>query len=96
MAEILPIRPWRYNPELTVQIEELTSPLFDVVSEKQRKALYDFDEEELRPYFSLNNVMDGLFETAKRLYHVSIVPNSALPTWHKGASPLPPLDHTPF
>ena len=40
MAEILPIRPWRYNPELTVQIEELTSPLFDVVSEKQRKALY--------------------------------------------------------
>lgn len=51
-------------------------------SEKQRKALYDFDEEELRPYFSLNNVMAGLFETAKRLYHVAIEPNTTLPTWH--------------
>ena len=40
MAEILPIRPWRYNPEVTPPIDTLTSPLFDVVSEKQRKALY--------------------------------------------------------
>jgi len=40
MAEILPIRPWRYNPEITPPIDTLTSPLFDVVSEKQRKALY--------------------------------------------------------
>lgn len=52
-------------------------------SEKQRKARFDFDEEELRPYFSLDNVMAGLFETAKRLYQVSIVPNTTLPTWHK-------------
>lgn len=40
MAEIKPIRAWRYNPELTKDIESLTSPLFDVVSEKQRKKLY--------------------------------------------------------
>jgi len=40
MAEILPIRPWRYHPNLLKKIEVLTSPLFDVVSEKQRKALY--------------------------------------------------------
>lgn len=40
MAEILPIRPWRYNQELGKQIDSLTSPLFDVVSEKQRRALY--------------------------------------------------------
>lgn len=52
-------------------------------SEKQRKALYDFDEEELRPYFSLDNVMAGLFETAKRLYNVAIVRNTTLPTWHE-------------
>lgn len=52
-------------------------------AERQRKALYDFDEEELRPYFSLDNVMYGLFETAKRLYRVVIEPNTTLPTWHK-------------
>lgn len=40
MAEILPIKAWRYNSALSEQIEELTSPLFDVVSEKQREALY--------------------------------------------------------
>jgi uncharacterized protein (DUF1015 family) len=40
MAEIKPIRPWRYNSRLGSNIEALTSPLFDVVSDKQRKALY--------------------------------------------------------
>lgn len=40
MAEILPIKAWRYNSALNEQIEDLTSPLFDVVSEKQREALY--------------------------------------------------------
>jgi uncharacterized protein (DUF1015 family) len=40
MAEIKPIRAWRYNQELAKDIDSLTSPLFDVVSEKQRKALY--------------------------------------------------------
>lgn len=40
MAEILPFRPWRYNTELSQDIDALTSPLFDVVSEKQRRALY--------------------------------------------------------
>ncbi|PZR35311.1 MAG: DUF1015 domain-containing protein [Azospira oryzae] len=40
MADIRPLSPWRYNNQLTSSIEELTSPLFDVVSDKQRKALY--------------------------------------------------------
>jgi len=40
MAEIKPIRAWRYNDSLAKNIDNLTSPLFDVVSEKQRKALY--------------------------------------------------------
>jgi uncharacterized protein (DUF1015 family) len=40
MAEILPFRAWRYNDTLDQNIAELTSPLFDVVSEKQREALY--------------------------------------------------------
>jgi oligopeptidase A len=52
-------------------------------AEKERKALYDFNEEELRPYFVLDRVVAGLFETAHRLYQVSIRPNSELKTWHK-------------
>jgi len=40
MTEILPLKAWRYNPGLNSQMEELTSPLFDVVSSKQRESLY--------------------------------------------------------
>jgi uncharacterized protein (DUF1015 family) len=40
MADIHPFRAWRYNSELTEDIESLTSPLFDVVSDKQRDKLY--------------------------------------------------------
>ncbi|MCX7638492.1 MAG: DUF1015 domain-containing protein [Cyclobacteriaceae bacterium] len=40
MAEILPLRAWRYNPLLAQEIELLIAPLFDVVSEKQRQVLY--------------------------------------------------------
>ncbi|PSL06338.1 DUF1015 domain-containing protein [Cecembia rubra] len=40
MAEILPIKAWRYNERFSANIEEYTSPLFDVVSSKQRQALY--------------------------------------------------------
>jgi uncharacterized protein (DUF1015 family) len=40
MAEIRPFKAWKYNEKLSLNIEALTSPLFDVVSDKQRKALY--------------------------------------------------------
>jgi len=41
MAEILPIKAWRYNDTFKSRIDELTAPLFDVVSERQRKLLYE-------------------------------------------------------
>ena len=50
-------------------------------AEKQRAALYDFDEEELRPYFVLNRVIEGLFETARRLYGIKIEEDPTAPTW---------------
>jgi uncharacterized protein (DUF1015 family) len=40
LAEIQPLRGWRYAPELSQQIDAYVSPLFDVVSVKQREALY--------------------------------------------------------
>ncbi len=48
MAEIKPIKAWRYNPTLAKNIDALTSPLFDVVSDKQRKVLYQ------NPYNSIH------------------------------------------
>ncbi len=40
MAEIRPFQAWQYHPRLSHKISELTSPLFDVVDEKQRTRLY--------------------------------------------------------
>ncbi|MDE0470541.1 MAG: DUF1015 domain-containing protein [Ekhidna sp.] len=41
MAEIKPLRAWRYNKDLQKDLGSLVSPLFDVVSEKQRRYLYE-------------------------------------------------------
>lgn len=41
MAEILPVKAWRYAESLTPKMEELTAPLFDVVSARQRQLLYE-------------------------------------------------------
>jgi len=37
-------------------------------SDKYRKDIFDFDEEILRPYFKSENVINGVFEVARRLY----------------------------
>lgn len=50
-------------------------------AEKQRAALYDFDEEELRPYFPLERVVEGLFGTAQRLYGIRVVEDPGVPVW---------------
>lgn len=49
-------------------------------SEKQRKNLFDFDEEALRPYFPLESVLTGAFEIFRKLYGVEFVARD-LPTW---------------
>jgi uncharacterized protein (DUF1015 family) len=41
MAEIKPLRAWRYSSNLLKKIDSLASPLFDVVSESQREKLYE-------------------------------------------------------
>ena len=41
MAEILPLKAWRYTEKLCENLEDLTAPLFDVVSERQREVLYE-------------------------------------------------------
>ncbi|MCS7067367.1 MAG: M3 family metallopeptidase [Meiothermus sp.] len=51
-------------------------------AEKQRKALYDFDEEELRPYFALPNVLEGLFEIARRVFGLEVREVQGVDTWH--------------
>ncbi len=57
-------------------------------AEKRRKAEYDFDDEELRPYFPLNRVMDGMFGIVSKIFGVRIEEKDTtenggdVQTWH--------------
>lgn len=54
-------------------------------SEKLRQQRYELDDAEVRPYFSLDNVLAGAFNTANKLYGLTFVENTALPTYDKEA-----------
>ena len=53
-------------------------------AEKQRGALYDFDDEALRPYFPMERVVGGLFELAHRLYGIRVEEEWGVPAWDAG------------
>ena len=48
-------------------------------AEKRRKALYDVDESELRPYLPLDAVIEAAFDVARRLFGVTFVPRDDIP-----------------
>ncbi len=51
-------------------------------TEKVRKTRYNLDENELRPYFSLENVRQGAFYVAGRLYGLTFVERTDLPKYN--------------
>lgn len=51
-------------------------------AEKLRKQKYDLDEEMLRPYFKLENVIDGVFLLANKLYGLQFVERKDIPVYH--------------
>ncbi len=52
-------------------------------SERQREEKFDFNAEELRPYFPLEQVLTGLFDLSKRIFGVVITPaDGEAPVWH--------------
>jgi oligopeptidase A len=53
-------------------------------AERMREERYAFTDEELRPYFALPRVLDGLFATAKRLFGVTVRPaDGEAPVWNR-------------
>ena len=51
-------------------------------SEKLRQKKFDFSQEELRPYFPADRVVEGLFAVVNRLYGLSITPREGVEAWH--------------
>ena len=53
-------------------------------AEKLRKAKYDFDENYIRPYLSLDNVRNGMFIAANKLYGVTFEKRTDIPVYFEG------------
>ena len=51
-------------------------------SEKLKEKKFNLNEEELRPYFELKNVIQGVFGLATRLYGITFQENPAIPVYH--------------
>ncbi len=52
-------------------------------TEKIRKKRYDLDEQELKPYFSLENVRNGIFAVTERLYGLKYNELKDVPKYHE-------------
>lgn len=63
-------------------LESLQKWDFAYYSELLKKEKYALDDELLRPYFKLEHVIQGVFETASKLYGLSFRPNSEIPVYH--------------
>tara|TARA_Y100001968_G_scaffold333878_1_gene400480 strand:+ start:39824 stop:41920 length:2097 start_codon:yes stop_codon:yes gene_type:complete len=66
--------------------EYLTFSPWDISywSEILRKENFDLDQEALRPWFPLNQVLDGLFKLCERLFEITIKPSEEeVFSWHK-------------
>jgi peptidyl-dipeptidase Dcp len=51
-------------------------------TEKVKKARFDLDEQMLRPYFKLDNVVQGAFAVATKLYGITFTKLSNVPVYH--------------
>jgi oligopeptidase A len=54
-------------------------------SERLQEERYSISQEELRPYFALPRVLDGLFGVIRRLFGISFRPRTDVPLWHPDA-----------
>lgn len=55
---------------------------YSYYANKLKEAKYSYNEEALRPYFELNNVIDGVFGLATKLYGLTFVENPEIPVYH--------------
>jgi len=67
MGQRITIEPWDYR----------------YFQEKVRKERYDLSQDEIKPYFELSNMIDGMFWAAGQLYDLDFKENTgSVPVWH--------------
>jgi len=85
MEELQQLEQFAQSSSGEVEVKDYSLALWDVPfwSERLREQQYQYQEEELRPYFALPNVLDGLFSLATRLFGVVIeAADGEAQVWH--------------
>lgn len=67
-------------------IERLEKWDFAYYSEQLKKQKYEVDDELLRPYFKLENAIEGVFKTAEKLFGIKFKENKEIPVYHSEVS----------
>ena len=62
-------------------------------SQKLKQKLFDLDDEKLKPYFKLENVIEGVFEIAHKLYQLNFKEVYDVDTYHKDVKTYEVTDH---
>jgi peptidyl-dipeptidase Dcp len=65
---------------------ELKAWDFSYYADQLKLLKYDLNDEMLRPYFKLENVIEGVFGLATKLYGLQFTENKDIPVYHKEAS----------
>lgn len=65
---------------------------YSYYANKLKNAKYSYDEEALRPYFELNNVIGGVFGLAEKLYGLKFVKNPDIPVYHPDVTAFDVMD----
>ena len=74
--------------------DELQAWDWEYYAEKVRRAKYDIDENEVRPYFELDRVLkDGVFYAMNRLYGITFEERFDLPVYHPEVRTFDVFDH---
>ena len=62
--------------------DELQRWDFTFYSEKQQNELFNLNDEILKPYFKLENVIDGVFDLVSELFNLTFVANNKIPVYY--------------
>ncbi|MBD8874527.1 M3 family metallopeptidase [Rhodanobacter sp. DHB23] len=65
-----------------LELDNLESWDVGYASEKLRQKNYELDEEQLKPYFPLPAVMDGLWAITHKLYGITLAQREGVDVWH--------------
>ncbi|MGM0676010.1 oligopeptidase A [Ectothiorhodospira marina] len=66
-----------------LELEDLQAWDLAYASEKLRQHAYNLSQEDLKPYFPVDRVLQGLFDLVERLYQVRIHQETGVPVWHE-------------